>query len=131
MIRKLILLSLCFFSFTSFALSTPQATSLAALTHGCMQAPATDSYNFCIGFRASAYCHCIDSGMDSAVCEDMNQLYNDMIIYFNSVDSACDYQKAQDDGVPQQVCIDDWSCYRKGGRNSQGGLCSGTGQACQ
>ena len=118
MIKKISVLLLCLLSTSVFAAPAKDFMHEMAKHGGCMQAPATTEGNFCIGFKASAYCHCIDSGMDGAVCEDMNQIYNDMIIYFSSVDNACDYQQGQDDGVPKQVCMDDWNCYRNGGTNS-------------
>jgi hypothetical protein len=131
MMEKIMILLICFFSSASFALTMKDLQDLTPHPHGCQQAPPTTDPSFCGGFKSSANCHCLDSGMDDSVCSDMNRLYDAMIAYFNhSLESACDFQQYQEGGVPKQVCIDDWNCYRKGGVNSNGGLCSSMGSAC-
>ncbi|MES2216989.1 MAG: hypothetical protein V4501_01115 [Pseudomonadota bacterium] len=121
MVKKIMVLWLCFISCSSFAM----------LRHSCPQAPATTSGDFCSGFKASGYCHCIEEGMDGAVCENMPQVYQLMMDNFhNSLAEACEFGESVEGGVPRQVCIDDWNCYRNGGANSDGGSCQSTGAAC-
>jgi len=57
----------------------------------------------------------------------MKVVYDRMINMFGSLKRACEYQR--DTSV--QNCMDDWNCYRFGGVNSLGGLCSSTGKACE
>jgi hypothetical protein len=45
---------------------------------------------------------------------------------FGSIQRACEYQ--HDTSV--QNCLDDWQCYRNGGRDSTGALCNATGSSC-
>jgi hypothetical protein len=136
MVSRILVLLLSFISFSSFAAPATQLRDNANLRLGCQQAPPTTSGDFCAGFKSSAYCHCLDKGMDPSVCDDMNQVYDAMMAYFRDspegpLAGACNYGQDQEDGVPKQVCIDDWNCYRNGGANSQAGLCSSTGQTCQ
>lgn len=56
----------------------------------------------------------------------MNLIYQRMMGMFGSIENACKFQRE----TPPQTCIDDWSCYLKGGKDSHGGLCSGTGKSC-
>jgi len=135
MVSRILVLLLCFISLSCFASPAADLSASSDLRRGCPQAPATTSGDFCGGFKTSAYCHCIEKGMDASVCDDMNQVYDAMMAYFRdspegALAGACSYGEAQEDGVPKQVCMDDWNCYRNGGANSQGGLCSSTGQTC-
>ena len=114
-ISTLFILLLC--SFTSFA--TVQFTS-------CPQASDTNTTNFCATFKTAAACHCMETGLPSAMCNDMGTVYNLMIARYGNVQKAC---QAQTD-TPTQTCIDDWSCYRSGGVDSKGRKCSSTGNAC-
>lgn len=50
--------------------------------------------------------------------------------YGGSLFMACK-QNASKNGSTTQQCIDQWTCYIKGGKDSQGGLCSGTGVSCE
>lgn len=92
----------------------------------CPAANSTDSTTFCASFKASAGCHCTESGGTPALCQNMDLLYNAMIARFGSLKAACSYQK----DTPTQTCIDDWTCYRSGGKDSAGRLCSSTGNKC-
>jgi hypothetical protein len=131
MVKRIIILLLCFISCSTFAVSATSSQPSSKLRMSCPQAPVNTSGDFCNGFKASGYCHCDEKGMDAAVCEDMNQVYSAMMGYFsNSLDEACQYGEYEDGGVPKQVCIDDWNCYRNGGVNPQGGLCNSTGAKC-
>ncbi len=108
------LLALCY-SFSAFAFS------------GCPQAVSDDNPGFCSSFKSVAECHCKESGLPTGMCRDMEALYKRMMSTFGSLQKVCEYQT--DTSV--QTCIDDWVCYRQGGRDSQGRLCSSTGRACQ
>jgi hypothetical protein len=131
MIKKLIL-SLCLLSINCFAV-TPFQTQISQLNSmvnpvlACGQAAATSDVNFCASFRAVAQCHCVSSGLPAGICQDMNVLYSRMISIFGSVESACAYQK----DTTVQNCINDWNCFKKGGRDSTGAICSSTGNPCR
>jgi hypothetical protein len=101
------------------------STSIYAVT-ACPQAADTDNPGFCPSFQSVAQCHCAESGLPKSMCQDMNSIYKRMIVIFGSVQRACEYQK----DTSTQNCIDDWSCYRTGGVNSRGALCSSTGRSC-
>jgi hypothetical protein len=92
----------------------------------CSQALPTNDPNFCPSFQSIAECHCIEMGVPKGMCKDMHTIYNRMIAMFGSVQRACEYQ--HDASV--QTCVDDWNCYRNGGTDSEGRLCSGTGGSC-
>lgn len=92
----------------------------------CPQAVPASNPTFCASFKAVAACHCTSSGLPSSMCNDMNAIYSRMISIFGSVQKACAYQK----DTTTRICIDDWNCYRYGGVDSYGNLCSSTGRAC-
>ena len=98
-------------------------TSLTALA--CPSALPTDDAAFCSSFTAAAICYCT-AALPAAMCQDMNVLYQRMLITFGSLERACEYQKYTD----KQNCIDNWNCYLHGGIDSKGHLCSGTQAAC-
>jgi len=100
-------------------------TAFAALS--CPQAASTDSPGFCPSFKSVAQCHCTSSGLPASLCQDMNSIYKRMIAIFGSEQRACEYQK----DTSTQNCLDDWACYRNGGKDSQGRACSSTGLSCQ
>ena len=93
----------------------------------CPQALPTSDPSFCPSFKSIGECHCTASGLPAGMCKDMNSIFNRMISVFGSIKRACEYQK----DTSTQMCIDDWNCYRSGGKDSQNNLCSGTGKACQ
>ncbi len=99
--------------------------SFAAMT-SCPPAEPVTSPNFCTSFKAAAACHCALSGLPESMCQDINEIYDRMLAIFNSVEQVCSYQQ----DTLQQICIDDWNCYRYGGRDSQGNLCSASGNPC-
>ena len=116
--KRIFILSLVYlFSFTSYAASS-------YLT--CSQAAPTNDPSFCPSFKSVAICHCIESGIPAGKCQSMQYIYDLMIARFKSIQEACKWQHDTD----MQTCIDDWNCYRQGGQNSQGQLCSSTGSAC-
>lgn len=93
----------------------------------CTNAVPTDNAGFCASFKSAATCYCTNSGLPSGMCQDMNTLYNRMMMVFGSLQKACEYQKY----TTVQDCMDNWNCYRLGGVDSRGRLCSGTKSACQ
>ena len=110
------------------ALSSPNINDVLSLAPAnCPHADPVTSSNFCTSFKSVAECHCIVSGLPQGMCKDMNAIYNRMLSVFGSQQKACEYQK----DVSTQECMDDWNCYRSGGTDSKGNLCSGTGKACQ
>lgn len=116
MIKKIVFLFSCLFSMSCFALNT-----------ACPQAEDTSSTNFCKSFKDVAKCHCMDSGMGDKVCSSMFLIYNAMIAKYKTVERACEIQKH----TTKQICLDDWKCYREGGKDSRGKACSGTGKLCE
>jgi hypothetical protein len=124
--RKIITLFLCMLSFTCFAAPKNNSHSQASFS-SCPQAVATTDSTFCGSFKSVAYCHCMEGIGSPDACSDMNEVYQFMIDYYTTLENACHNQT----DVDYQTCVDDWNCYRNGGTNSQGGLCSATGSACQ
>lgn len=61
------------------------------------------------------------------MCMDMNLIYQRIISVYGSIEVACKIQVE----TSAQECLDDWKCYRRGGKNSQGDLCNGSGKPCQ
>lgn len=116
--KRIFILFAFLLSFSSFAAKAPSA---------CGQADPDDSASFCPSFAAIAACHCTESGVPAGKCSDMNFVYNIMIARFITLDRACEYQT----DTTKQACIDDWNCYRQGGVDSNGKLCSSVGRACQ
>jgi hypothetical protein len=93
----------------------------------CPQALPTSDAGFCPTFQAAAQCHCSSKGLPKSMCQDMPKLYDRMISMFGTLERACAFQHDTD----TQTCIDDWNCYRNGGKDSKDGLCSATGNPCQ
>ena len=104
----------CFFGLSSLAFACPSAL------------PISDP-GFCESFHVAAECYCTSSGLPRKMCNNMTLLYQRMIGMFGSLENACHFQP----NTSYQECMDDWLCYRFGGQNSQGELCSGTGNACE
>lgn len=113
MIRKVITLAICLFSFSSFALTS------------CPQALPANQPGFCETFKTSVTCFCSNT-LPKRMCENINQIYQLMIARYGSIEIACKFQRE----TSVQICLDDWRCYKNGGVDSQGGPCNGSGQAC-
>ncbi|WP_173236757.1 hypothetical protein [Legionella antarctica] len=92
----------------------------------CPGALPTDHVNFCASFRTAATCYCTSSGLPAGMCQDMTALYNRLIGVFGSLQKACEYQRY----TTTQDCMDNWNCYRLGGIDSHGRLCSSNQLAC-
>lgn len=93
----------------------------------CPGASSVDSADFCPSFETAAICYCTEtSGLPSAFCSSAQSIYNQMTIFYGSLDRACDNQSY----VSKQLCIDNWNCFMKGGQDSTGKSCSSTGKAC-
>lgn len=107
------------------------AGSLFALSHmavaSCPNALPVDNANFCPSFKSVATCYCTSSGLPSFMCQNMNTLYGRMMSIFGSLQKACEYQKY----TSTEDCINNWNCYRLGGVDSHGNICSSTYKACQ
>lgn len=117
--KKIICALMCFLSFSCFA-----ATTSAPLA--CAKAVAPSNPGFCPSFKSVAACQCVTRGMPATLCNDMGKLHAKMISMFGTIQAACNYQK---DTTPQE-CMDDWSCYLNGGKDSKGAACSATGRKC-
>lgn len=101
-------------------------STLSISSYACDPAVPATAANFCPSFKAAVYCYCTDVWKAGGVCADMNRVYEIMMATHGSLDRACEFQK----NTTKQICLDNWNCYRKGGRDSHGGLCSSTGRAC-
>ena len=99
----------------------------STIGYTCSRALPTDDPNFCSSFRTAATCYCTSSGLPSGMCQDMNALYNRMMIVFGSLQKACEYQHH----TSTQDCVDNWNCYAHGGTDSRGRACSSNQQPCQ
>lgn len=120
MFKKLLTAFVCFFCVINFAL----ADTLPA--YACPTGISTDDVSFCSTFKTAATCYCTSSGLPSGMCQDMDALYNRMVGVFGSLQKACEFQHY----TSTQDCMDNWNCYRLGGVDSRGRICSSTRQAC-
>ncbi len=102
------------------------SVSVYANEIACPQASETNSPTFCSTFKVAAGCHCLAQHMPAKVCADMGKIYDSMLTFFKTLQKACEFQH----DTPTQTCIDDWNCYRLGGKDSKGRLCSNTAKAC-
>ena len=93
----------------------------------CPPATPSNSPGFCSSFKLAAECRCTSAGLPKGMCMNMVLLYNRMISTFGSVQRACEFQH----DTSTQICVDDWNCYRSGGKNSKNELCSAIGNACE
>ena len=93
----------------------------------CTNALPTDNVNFCPTFKTAATCYCTSSGLPAGMCQDMSALYNRMIVVFGSLQKACAFQHY----TSAQDCVDNWTCYLQGGKDSRGRACSSTQRPCQ
>jgi hypothetical protein len=118
--KRILVLLLCCLSISSFAASSHNVST-------CGKALPTSNPNFCPSFKAIAACHCQEAGLPGKNCQSMSFIYGAMIARYRTVERAC---AAQHD-TSFQECLDDWSCYRSGGRDSTGSMCSATGRACE
>ena len=124
--KKLIFLFMLTFSFSCFATTSPSSKANSSCkTMDCAEAAATTSPDFCKSFEDVAPCQCKSHGGTTKFCTGMDKIYQNMIDIFGSLESACKRHSNP------QLCVDDWNCYRNGGTNHEGGLCSGTGNSCK
>ena len=96
-------------------------------TFSCSSALPSNDPGFCQSFHVAAECYCVASGLPKKMCSNMNLLFQRMIGTLGSIENACRFQH----NTSFQECVDDWNCYRFGGTNSQGELCSSTGAPCE
>lgn len=123
--KKLLVLLIFFCSFSGYAFAVNDAGTVPApLT--CPMAAPVSSGNFCASFKVAATCRCAAKGLPPAICGNIHKLYDYVIAFYHgSQDTMCSDQK----DTSKQDCMDDWDCYMKGG--DHGGLCNGTGLACE
>lgn len=120
MLKRIFALTISLCCFSASAMPLEQYSN-------CPQALPSNHPKFCASFKSIAECHCIEMGLPKGMCKDTHIIYDRMIAMFGSLQKACEYQK----DTTVQICIDDWNCYRLGGRDSQGRLCSASGKACE
>lgn len=109
--KKMIIALFCFWNAASFA---------------CGRALPTDDAGFCPSFKAVAACYCVGEHLPPRFCQNMKDLYDQMLMTFGSLKRACEFQHH----TSTQDCIDNWTCYMRGGVDSRGKLCSSTKKAC-
>lgn len=127
--------ALCLFttSFSCLAAPLDLQSLLSPATYGkaCAQAAPTTSPAFCASFKTIAKCQCEQLSPRKEICNDMTMIYKIMMATFGQdLGRACKYQQDKQGGTDPQTCINDWNCYLNGGKDSHGGLCSGTGSRC-
>ncbi len=94
----------------------------------CPKTKPMDSKKFCSSFEGVVKCVCLANIHSSFMCRSMSVIYMTILAKFGSIEKFCNDKHQY--RVPPQQCIDEWNCYRNGGKNSQGVLCSGTGNRC-
>ena len=109
-----------------FALIATVMLSSVQIAQACPLALNPTDANFCASFQSVAQCHCVAHGLPARLCNDMNVIYQRMLIVYGSLEQACLHQS----DTSAQNCIDSWNCYRHGGNLSDNQLCRGTGTAC-
>ena len=122
MIRKII--CVCVLLFTVNVVASP-IFPISSEYHATQQCTVTSDTvsNFCDLFK-SAVTSC------SPLPLSMHALYSMMITVYGTLQTACNKQASQYGSDPQ-TCVDQWNCYWNGGKDSKGGLCSGTGKLCE
>ncbi|CDZ77170.1 hypothetical protein BN59_01452 [Legionella massiliensis] len=100
--------------------------SLSFAATSCLKAKPTNDPLFCASFKSVAKCHCVEFGLPSGMCEDMNQLYWRIVAMYGSLEQACKRQHE----TSAQDCMDNWHCFRDGGMDSQGRICSSNYSSC-
>lgn len=130
MFPKKIMMMLLFsaFLFTGSAQAGIDFLSLfiAHKHENCPKSSSLNQNTFCSQFKAAATCHCTSSGMPEKLCLKPETVYKRMLMVFGTQQKACEYQQ----DTSTQSCMDSWNCYRLGGKDSEGRLCSGTGHSC-
>lgn len=97
-----------------------------AMASNCGKAEPRNTPAFCASFKSIAVCHCTQSGLPGAFCTDMKKVYTRMITVYGTQQKACNNQR----DTTAQDCMNDWNCYRLGGKDSNGWVCNGTGAPC-
>lgn len=97
-----------------------------AFASSCPRALPTNDPMFCQSFVIAAQCRCLSAGYPNFICHDLRRIYKLMVFFYFSQKSACQHQQE----TSFRICMDDWNCYRYGGKDSRGQLCSKTGKAC-
>lgn len=119
------ILCFLFYPLISLGLNAPAEI----IQTNCPHATPTTDPNFCQSFMEGASCRC-EEKLPAGMCTNFDTIYRRMIALYGSQERACQWQEQYTHDTPYQECMDDINCYRNGGLNSQGGLCSGTGKSC-
>jgi hypothetical protein len=102
---------------------------ISSVTFACPAALPTNDVNFCASFETATFCYCTTSGYSRLICQDMNMIYNLMMVMGQgSLEKACKHFEKYS---TLRDCVDNWTCYRFGGTDSRGRKCSNTQQACK
>ncbi len=90
---------------------------------------ATDAA-FCGNFSKAAICDCkAKAGILGPIfCGNMDAVYKAMMTKYPSIEAACNDQSPAN---LRQACIDNWHCFRNGGKTAGGAQCSGSGKSCR
>ena len=131
MIKKILLPSLVASFLLAYTLPAQATIGLLSLfvahkNEKCPKSRPSNDNKFCSSFEEAASCHCSTSGLPKNMCQDMETVYQRMLIVFSTQQQACEYQQ----NTPTQRCIDNWNCYRLGGKDSEGHPCGATGRSC-
>src|SRR5580693_2747985 len=125
MMKQIFVFILAFFTISAFAV-TNKVTPVnnVALPEDCKKADPIDSPTFCTTFEAAAKCYCRNASPIPAACKSASKVYEYMLsVHHGNLEKACKYAADHQPGTTPQECIDDWNCWRSGGRDSNGKLC--------
>lgn len=120
-----------FCSLNSYAAANLFAPKPVVYTGACTSSPkpvkSDTEANFCSDFKATVQCQC--QFFTGSSCGTMKDIYNNMIGEYG-LEGGCKFAYAMQWASSVQSCKDQWRCYRNGGKDSKGGLCSEDGHAC-
>lgn len=128
--KKILAIFLYTLSFSCFAANP-------VILEECGKVTDRTASTFCGEFKDIAHCHCrADSGNrlpDDKCYQTKTFVYPNMLATFGSQDAACRWQAehGSEKRAKYQECMDDWNCYMKGGKDSNGGVCGSTGRSCE
>jgi hypothetical protein len=136
MIRKILLLMLCFFSMSAFA-ETDVISQYTTTTSATCEASTSTKDTFCATFAPAAICYCNSQpGTTPYYCSgngtgQLNNIWSGMMTRYHNLATAC---ASQHSTTPEE-CIAEWKCYWNGGNSSNPPdqdhtLCNADGRAC-